>query len=202
MQRNLLDGGVKMKIGVLALQGDFEEHLRALEKCGVERMGVRLPQELDEIAGLIIPGGESTTIGKLMDRYGISEKIRQRHAEGMPIYGTCAGLILLAKDIVASQQTRLGLMNVTVERNAYGRQVDSFEADVLAPRLGAVPLRAVFIRAPVVRKVESSVEVLATHDNVPILIQEGNLLASSFHPELTDDLRVHRYFLKMTEKSQ
>jgi 5'-phosphate synthase pdxT subunit len=191
-----------MKIGVLALQGDFEEHLRALEKCGVERMGVRLPQELDEVAGLIIPGGESTTIGKLMDRYGISEKIRQRHAEGMPIYGTCAGLILLAKDIVASQQTRLGLMNVTVERNAYGRQVDSFEADVPAPRLGEVPLRAVFIRAPVVRQVESSVEALATHDNVPILIQEGNLLASSFHPELTDDLRVHRYFLEIAGKSQ
>ncbi len=191
-----------MKIGVLALQGDFEEHLLTLEKCGVEGMRLRLPQELDGVAGLIIPGGESTTIGKLMDRYGISEKIRQRHSEGMPIYGTCAGLILLAKDIVASQQTRLGLMNVTVERNAYGRQVDSFEADVIAPRLGEVPLRAVFIRAPVVRRVESSVEVLATHDNVPILIREGNLLASSFHPELTNDLRVHRYFLEMVGKSQ
>jgi len=191
-----------MKIGVLALQGDFEEHLRALEKCGVGRTAVRLPQELDEVAGLILPGGESTTIGKLMDRYGLSEKIRQRHAQGMPIYGTCAGLILLAKDIVASQQTRLGLMNVTVERNAYGRQVDSFEADVVAPRLGDVPLRAVFIRAPLVRQVASSVEVLASHDNVPILIQEGNLLASSFHPELTDDLRVHRYFLEMAERSQ
>lgn len=191
-----------MKIGVLALQGDFEEHLRTLEKCGVERTAVRLPQELDEVAGLIIPGGESTTIGKLMDRYGISEKIRQRHSEGMPIYGTCAGLILLAKDIVASQQTRLGLMNVTVERNAYGRQVDSFEADVIAPRLGEVPLRAVFIRAPVVREVASSVEVLATHDNIPILIREGNLLASSFHPELTNDLRVHRYFLEMAGKSK
>jgi len=191
-----------MKIGVLALQGDFEEHLRALEKCCVGRTAVRLPQELDEVAGLILPGGESTTIGKLMDRYGLSEKIRQRHAEGMPIYWTCAGLILLAKDIVASQQTRLGLMNVTVERNAYGRQVDSFEADVVAPRLGDVPLRAVFIRAPLVRQVASSVEVLASHDNVPILIQEGNLLASSFHPELTDDLRVHRYFLEMAERSQ
>lgn len=191
-----------MKIGVLALQGDFEKHLHALEKCGVERMAVRLPQELDEVAGLIIPGGESTTIGKLMDRYGLSGKIRQRHAEGMAIYGTCAGLILLAKDIIASQQTRLGLMNISVERNAYGRQVDSFEADVVAPRLGEVPLRAVFIRAPVVREVASSVGVLATHDDVPILIQEGNLLASSFHPELTDDLRVHRYFLDMAGKNR
>ncbi len=190
-----------MKIGVLALQGDFEEHLRALEKCGVEGMRLRLPQELDEVAGLIIPGGESTTIGKLMERYGISEKVRQRAAAGMPIYGTCAGLILLAKDIVSSQQTRLGLMDVSVERNAYGRQIDSFEADVPAPRLGETPLRAVFIRAPVVRKVESNVEVLAEHNGDPILIQQGNLLASSFHPELTDNLRVHRYFLDMARKS-
>ncbi len=184
-----------MTIGVLALQGDVREHLAALERCEVEGVTVRTVDELNEVEGLIIPGGESTTIGKLMERYGLLEATQQRAQQGMPIYGTCAGMILLAKDIVGSEQTRLGLMDIAVERNAYGRQIDSFEADLTVRGLGDLPVRGVFIRAPIVRRIAVGVEVLAEYEGVPVLVRQGNLLAGSFHPELADEVRVHRYFL-------
>jgi 5'-phosphate synthase pdxT subunit len=185
-------------IGVLALQGDFEAHLRALRRCGVRAREVRTVQQLQEVDGLILPGGESTTIIKLMQRYGLDVLLRQRAEEGMPVYGTCAGLIVMARDIEGyPQQPRLGLLNVAVERNAFGRQVDSFEVDLLVPKLGEPPLRAVFIRAPYVTRVGEGVEVLASLEEKVVLVQQGNLLGGAFHPELTDDLRLHSYFVGM-----
>lgn len=185
-------------IGVLALQGDFEAHLRMLQRCGVQGCEVRTVQQLQEVDGLIIPGGESTTIIKLMQRYGLDQAVRQRAAEGMPIYGTCAGLIVMAREIEEyPQQPRLGLLDVAVARNAFGRQVDSFEVDLPVPRLGEQPLRAVFIRAPYVTRTGEGVEVLAKLDGKVVLVQQANLLGGAFHPELTDDLRLHRYFVEM-----
>ncbi|MEJ5252646.1 MAG: pyridoxal 5'-phosphate synthase glutaminase subunit PdxT [Chthonomonadetes bacterium] len=185
-------------VGVLALQGDFEAHLRMLQQCGVQGREVRTVQQLREVDGLIIPGGESTTIIKLMQRYGLDEAVRQRAAEGMPIYGTCAGLIVMAREIEGyPQQPRLGLLDVAVARNAFGRQVDSFEVDLPVPRLGEHPLRAVFIRAPYVTRTGEQVEILAKLDGKVVLVQQANLLGGAFHPELTDDLRLHRYFVEM-----
>jgi len=182
------------RIGVLALQGDFAEHLRALARCGVEAVEVRRPGELDGVAGLILPGGESTTMGMLMERFGLLERIRTRAHQGMAVWGTCAGMILLAKEIVGSQQPRLGLMDITVERNAYGRQIESFEAPLAVKRIEGGPITGVFIRAPVIRAVGPQCEVLAEHGKQPVLVQQGGWLAGSFHPELTDDLRLHEYF--------
>jgi len=192
--------GEHLTIGVLALQGDFDAHLRALQRCGAKGCEVRTVQQLEQVQGLVIPGGESTTIIKLMQRYGLDEAIRRRGAEGMPVYGTCAGMIVLARDIEGyPQQPRLGLMNVTVARNAFGRQVDSFEVDLSVPRLGEPPLRAVFIRAPYVTRVGEGVEVLAQLDGKVVLVQQGTLLGSAFHPELTDDMRLHQYFAEMVQ---
>jgi 5'-phosphate synthase pdxT subunit len=186
----------KPRIGVLAIQGDVREHIQALERVGCEAAAVRKAQEIEGLGGLIIPGGESTTIGKLIERYGLAEAICGL-AERSPIYGTCAGMILVAKDIVGSDQFRLGLMDISVKRNAYGRQVDSFEADVAIPAIGDPPFRAVFIRAPVIVSLGGAVEALAEHDGRVILARQGNILVSSFHPELTTDERIHRYFLQM-----
>lgn len=190
-------------IGVLALQGDFEAHLRMLQRCGVQGREVRTVQQLQEVDGLIIPGGESTTIMKLMQRYGLDETIRRRAGEGMPIYGTCAGLIVMAREIEGyPEQPRLELLDVTVARNAFGRQVDSFEVDLPVSKLGELPLRAVFIRAPVVTRAGEQVEVLASLDGKGVLVQQANLLGSAFHPELTDDLRLHRYFVELVRGFQ
>lgn len=189
-----------MKIGVLALQGAFREHCQMLGRCGVEAAEIRNANELDEVAGLILPGGESTTIGKLLGDWGIMDKIKQRAAQGMAIYGTCAGLILLAKTIRNSDQPRLGLMDITVRRNAFGRQVDSFEADVIIPELGAEPFPAVFIRAPLIEKAETNVAVLARVTDRIVMARQGKFLATSFHPELTDDTRVHQYFINMAHE--
>ncbi|GIV16370.1 MAG: pyridoxal 5'-phosphate synthase subunit PdxT [Armatimonadota bacterium] len=187
-----------LTIGVLALQGDFEAHLRMLQRCGVQAQEVRTVQQLQEVDGLIIPGGESTTIIKLMQRYGLDEILRQRAQQGMPVYGTCAGLIVMARDIEGyPQQPRLGLLDVAVARNAFGRQVDSFEIDLPVPKLGEPPLRAVFIRAPYITRAGENVEVLASLDGKIVLVQQGNLLGGAFHPELTDDLRLHEYFVQM-----
>lgn len=187
-----------LTIGVLALQGDFEAHLRILQRCGVQAREVRTAQQLQEVDGLIIPGGESTTIIKLMQRYGLDEILQQRAEEGMPVYGTCAGLIVMAREIEGyPQQPRLGLLDVAVARNAFGRQVDSFEIDLPVPKLGEPPLRAVFIRAPYVTRVGKNVEILASLDGKIVLVQQGHLLGGAFHPELTDDLRLHGYFVKM-----
>lgn len=190
-----------MKIGVLALQGAFREHCRMLESCGVTALEIRKPEELDETAGLIIPGGESTAIGKLMAEWGLMEKIRTRASQGMAIYGTCAGMILLAKTISGSSQPRLGIMDIAVRRNAFGRQRESFEADMAVPEFGPEPLKAVFIRAPYIETAGEKVKVMATvHDKIVIARQE-QLLVTAFHPELTQDNRVHEYFIAMIKET-
>lgn len=191
---------VKPRVGVLALQGDVPEHLRAAEQAGAEAVPVRRAVDLDEVDALILPGGESTTIGKLLDRYGLIEPIRARARAGMPILGTCAGLILLAREIEGSEQPRLGLLDVTVRRNAYGRQVESFETDVTAPALGPEPVRAVFIRAPRVTRTGPEVDVLAESDGAPILIQQGSLIGAAFHPELAGEARIHRFLLEQIKE--
>ena len=186
-----------MKIGVLALQGAFREHKQMFERCGADTVEVRKAAQLDDLDGLAIPGGESTTIGKLAAEWGLLEKIKARAAAGMGIYGTCAGMILLAKDIVGSDQPRLGLMDTVVQRNAYGRQRESFEADLAVAELGDKPVRAVFIRAPYIVSAGPAVKVLAAVNGRIVLARQGRLLASAFHPELTADDRIHRYFLSL-----
>ena len=187
-----------MKIGVLALQGDFREHIQAVKMAGHAGLTVRHPEELAEIDALIIPGGESTTIALLAESFGLLEPIRERIAAGMPVYGSCAGMILLADRILdgSEGQATLGGIDMTVRRNAFGRQVDSFESDLAFNNL---PLRAVFIRAPWVEELGREVEVLAEIEGRdgarhPVAVRQGSLFATSFHPELTGDLRVHRYF--------
>lgn len=187
-----------MKVGILSLQGDVREHAVALDDAGATPVEVRYEHELADVDALILPGGESTTIGKLLDRFGLLEPLKDRARAGMPLYGTCAGAILLARDIVGDQDAphRVGSMSITVRRNAYGRQVDSFETDLA---IGGIeePFRAVFIRAPSIEQVGEGVEVLSRHAGAPVLVREGNLLASTFHPEMTGDNRVHTLFLEM-----
>jgi 5'-phosphate synthase pdxT subunit len=191
-----------MKIGVLALQGAFIEHEHVLARLGVQPVEVRLPEHLEGLDGLIIPGGESTTMGLLAQKWGLLEPLQAFARSGRPIWGTCAGMILLAKEVVdgVPGQPILGLMDITVRRNAFGRQVDSFEADLAVPLLGDPPFHAVFIRAPVIERVGAGVEVLAAlEDGTAVAVQQGNLLATAFHPELTRDERFHHYFLKLTK---
>jgi 5'-phosphate synthase pdxT subunit len=191
-----------MKIGVLALQGAFREHVEALRELGVEAVEVRLPRHLSGLDGLIIPGGESTTIGKLAAHYGLQEAITQYAQKGRPLYGTCAGMIMLSRDI-GRDQPLFGMMDIRVERNAYGRQLDSFETDIEVPALGNEPFRAVFIRAPRIESVGDDVDVLARlDDGTPVAARQGNMLVTAFHPELTSDLRFHRYFLAMVEAAR
>jgi len=188
-----------MTVGVLALQGDFAEHIAMLTRIGVDTREVRKVGDLEGADALIIPGGESTTIGKLMARYGLDAAIRTRAQHGMPIYGTCAGLILLAQEIEGSDQPRLGLMDIAVVRNAFGRQIESFEADIPFAPTPEQPIRGVFIRAPIVSRVGTNVQVLSEFAGKIVAVQQGNLLATAFHPELTDDTRVHRYFLTLVK---
>jgi 5'-phosphate synthase pdxT subunit len=181
-------------IGVLALQGAFIEHEQALARLGIPAREVRLPEHLDGLDGLIIPGGESTVIGKLMVRYGLDDAIRRFASDGGAIWGTCAGMILLARD-VRRDQPLLGLLDIDVERNAYGSQLFSFEEDVALPLLGIDDLRAVFIRAPVVSRVGDGVTVAATDSRGNVIaVNDGAILATAFHPELTSDTRLHEYF--------
>ncbi|HXF70061.1 MAG TPA: pyridoxal 5'-phosphate synthase glutaminase subunit PdxT [Thermoflexus sp.] len=194
-----------MRIGVLGLQGDYLEHHQVLRRLGVETVDVRLPSHLEGVEGLIVPGGESTTIGALAERYGLIGPIREMAEAGVPIWGTCAGMIFLAKD-VGRPQPILGLMDIRVRRNAFGRQIDSFEADLEIPVLARLgdprPFHAVFIRAPVIEAVGPGVEVLARlEDGTVVAAQQGHLLATAFHPELTDDLRFHRYFLEIVRQA-
>ena len=186
---------VKPRVGVLALQGDVPEHLRAAEQAGAAAVPVRRRATLNEVDALILPGGESTTLGKLLERYDLMEPIRARARAGMPILGTCAGLILLAREIEGSDQPRLGLLDVIVRRNAYGRQVQSFEADIDVRGIGE--MRAVFIRAPRVERVGDEVEVLARHNDEPVIVRQGRILLAAFHPELTGDDRLHRLFIDL-----
>lgn len=184
-----------MNVGVLALQGAFIEHEKTLRGLGATAVEVRLPHHLDALDALIIPGGESTTIGKLAMTFNLLEPLRL-FAQTRPVWGTCAGMIMLAKDIGRAQPL-IGVMDITVDRNAFGRQVDSFEIDLTVPELGAQPFHAVFIRAPLVRSVGESVQVLAHLDDSGIVaVRQKHWLATAFHPELTPDNRFHRYFLR------
>jgi len=193
-----------MDIGVLALQGAFREHRKLLESLGARVTEVRLPSDLNGLSGLVIPGGESTTMGKLMVDYGLREPLRDLALRGTPVWGTCAGAILLARDVIGAppqfgHQPTLELMDIGVRRNAFGRQVDSFEEPLDVQGLSE-PFPAVFIRAPIIERVGNGVEVLARHGDRVVLVRQGTLLASSFHPELTNDTRLHRYFLTMAEQ--
>jgi len=192
-----------LRVGVLALQGDFREHISALNHCNVEATEVRRVGELEKIDALIIPGGESTTIVSLAKTFEIFEPIKKRIASGMPTYGSCAGMIMLADHIVAAKdgQETFGGIDITVRRNAFGRQVDSFETDISAPAISSTPIRAVFIRAPWVEKIGKGVEVLASYEGSDskahaVAVRQDHLLATAFHPEITDDYSVHRYFLE------
>lgn len=191
--------GKPQRVGVLALQGDFREHLAVLSGLGAEGVAVRRPEELASVDGLIIPGGESTVIDKLSRLFGLAEPLKAAIATGLPVYGTCAGLIMLAdrvRDAIDGQQT-LGGFDIEVRRNAFGSQLESFETDLDIPQLGEPAVHAVFIRAPVVEEVGDGVTTLASlPDGRVVAVEQGNLLGTSFHPEITGDIRFHKYFLK------
>ena len=189
-----------MRIGVLAVQGAFAEHIAALHKLEVEALPVRLPLELISLDGLIIPGGESASISRLMLDYNLAGEIKKMAARGLPILGTCAGMILLAKELSDSRVKPLGLMDIAVRRNAFGRQRESFESELTIPALGEKPFPGVFIRAPIIEQVNGSVEILTKLDNGTIVAaRQERLLAAAFHPELTDDLRFHKYFVQIVK---
>ncbi|MFW6328886.1 MAG: pyridoxal 5'-phosphate synthase glutaminase subunit PdxT [Alkalispirochaetaceae bacterium] len=184
------------KVGVLSFQGDFARHAERLEELGARVVSVRTPEGIEQIDGLVIPGGESTTIGMLMERFGLLEAVRKGVSRGLAVFGTCAGAILLAREIRGSRQPRLALMETEVERNAYGRQIDSFEASFSSDFFVGEPLKGVFIRAPIIAAVHPPAEVIAVYEDQPVVVRQGKLLAATFHPELTDDLRLHQYFLE------
>ena len=198
-----------MKVGVLALQGDVREHIKALEECGVHPLTVRRRSEIEKIDALVLPGGESTTIALLAQSFGVFELIKTRIGEGLPVYGSCAGMILLADRVLdaTEDQETFGGMDITVRRNAFGRQVDSFESDLIVAGITAPTMKAVFIRAPWVEAIGPEVEVLAsvkTSGGVEhaVAVRQGALLATSFHPELTGDNRIHRYFVEQVCKTE
>lgn len=187
-----------MKIGVLALQGDFVEHIAILNKLGIESCEVRLPEHLQDIDGLIIPGGESTTLSRLLSIYHLREPIAQMAHDGKALWGTCAGMIMMAHEITEEDPIPLQLMDIGVQRNAFGRQIDSFEQDLEIASFDSSPFHAVFIRAPVIIRVGEDVKVIAKlPDGRPVAVQQGKVLATSFHPELTSDPRFHAYFLEL-----
>ncbi len=185
------------RVGIVAFQGDVDKHGAMLTAIGAEPVEVRTQRELTIVDRLIIPGGESTTIGMLMEREGLLAAVRHRLNEGMPVFGTCAGMILLADKIIESSQPRVGGLRITVERNGYGRQLESFETALPVPELAAAPISAVFIRAPIVRALGAGVRALARFEDVAVLVRQDHLLAASFHPELTRSTEVHRYFLSL-----
>jgi 5'-phosphate synthase pdxT subunit len=182
-------------VGILALQGDFAMHARILDRIAAPWMLVKHARELREVGGLIMPGGESTTMLKFFAGEGMGEAIKEFAAAGKPIFGTCAGAILLAREVLNPPQDRLGLLDIAIERNAYGRQVDSSVRSGECPELADRPLEMVFIRAPIIRRVGAGVRVLGRCDGLPVLVEQGNVIAATFHPELTDDETIHRYFL-------
>ncbi|HHA8606068.1 TPA: pyridoxal 5'-phosphate synthase glutaminase subunit PdxT [Streptococcus pneumoniae] len=191
-----------MKIGILALQGAFAEHAKVLDQLGVESVGLRnlddFQQDQSDLSGLILPGGESTTMGKLLRDQNMLLLIREAILSGLPVFGTCAGLILLAKEITSQKESYLGTMDMVVERNAYGRQLGSFYTEAECKGVGKIPMT--FIRGPIISSVGEGVEILATVNNQIVAAQEKNMLVSSFHPELTDDVRLHQYFINMCKE--
>jgi 5'-phosphate synthase pdxT subunit len=190
-----------MRIGVLSLQGDFAEHVQAFREIGAEAAPVKTSADVRACSGLVLPGGESTTIGKLCQRFGVGEAILDLARSGAPMWGTCAGMILLAKDIEESDQWRLGLMDIAVRRNAFGRQVDSFETDLTVEGLPGGPVHTVFIRAPYVTRVSGEARALASVEGKIVAVRQGQYLATAFHPELTQDRRLEEYFVGMVKES-
>ncbi len=192
-----------MKIGVLGLQGDVAEHVTALDAAGATPVVVKRVDELGSVDGLVIPGGESTTIGKLLVRFGLLDPLRRRVHAGMPVLGTCAGLILMAADVVGAEDAphRLAVLDVSVRRNAYGRQVDSFEADIDVAGFDR-PVRVAFIRAPAIERIGEGVEVLAAWEDRPVLVRQNHMVASSFHPEITGETAIHRAFVAIATQSR
>ena len=190
-------------VGVLAIQGDYREHRTLLESLGTDVKEIRLPDQLDEVDGLIIPGGESTTIVQLIDIYNMREKLRERVLnEGMPTWGTCAGMIVMAQKLSDHRPDPLKLMNIEVSRNAFGRQVDSFETDLEVEDMDGPPYHAVFIRAPVVDTIGEGVRIISSlDDGRPVAVRQGHMLATAFHPELTNDPRMHKLFLQMVDEA-
>ncbi|MDI6773449.1 MAG: pyridoxal 5'-phosphate synthase glutaminase subunit PdxT [bacterium] len=185
-----------MRVGVLALQGDVAEHLRMLETCGVEAAEVRTPDELRGVEGLVLPGGESTTIWRLLHRYGLAQPLRDLADQDFPLFATCAGTIVAARSVVGDHPPGLGLLDVIVERNAYGRQRESFETEIEVPEVAGDPVKVAFIRAPVIVEVGSAVRVLATNGGRPVVVRQGQILAATCHPEIRGDHRLHRYFVE------
>ncbi len=184
-------------VGVLALQGDVVEHLSAMRESGVDALPIKTVEDLGRVDGLVIPGGESTTVMKLLDRFQLAEPIAQRVREGMPLWGTCMGMIVIARDVTGTQQPTLDLMDISVRRNAFGRQNESAEVPLAIPALGDKPFPGVFIRAPWVERAGRAVETLGERDGHAVMVRQENVLATSFHPELTGDRRVHEYFICM-----
>lgn len=185
-----------MRVGVLALQGDVAEHMRMLEACGTGAVEVRTPEELRAVEGLILPGGESTTIWRLLDRYRLVEPLRELVGQGLPVFATCAGMIVAARSVIGGHPPGLGLLDITVERNAYGRQRESFETELGVPGVATTPLKVAFIRAPIIVEVGAGVRVLAAYSGRPVLVRQEQILAASFHPEIRGDDRLHRYFVE------
>ena len=191
-----------MKIGVLGMQGDIEEHLAMLGKMGIGTFRVKSVKTLDMANGLIIPGGESTTMLRLLKLTGLFGELKKKIQKGFPVYGTCAGMILLSKKIIShSDQDSLNVLDISVARNGYGRQVESFEAELSIDSIGEKPFKAIFIRAPLIVRVGKGVETLVTYEGVPVMVRSGNILASSFHPELSNDSRIHELFLRMVKNA-
>ena len=188
------------KVGVLALQGDVVEHLAALDRAGADAIEVRDASDLSRVDALVIPGGESTTVMKLLERAGLAAPIVRRVREGMPLWGTCMGMIVAAREVAGADQPSLGLIDITVRRNAFGRQNESAEIELHVDALGSKPFPGIFIRAPWIERCGPAVQLLAERDGHGVMVREGNVLATSFHPELTGDLRVHRYFLDVVEQ--
>lgn len=185
-----------MNIGILSLQGSITEHIDAVRKLGHAPVKIKLPEHLEHIDALIIPGGESTTIAKLMQEYNLDKAITEKHKQGMPLFGICAGSVLLSKSIVNDNLPTLNLLDISIKRNDYGRQIDSFETQLQIKNFSK-PFHSLFIRAPVIHSYNSDSEVLAEFNNKPVMLKQNNILITTFHPELTDDLRVHRYFIDM-----
>lgn len=185
-----------MRVGVLAVQGDVAEHMHMLEACGTAAVEVRTPEELRAVEGLILPGGESTTIWRLLNRYRFVEPLREAVGQGLPVFATCAGMIVAARSVIGGHPPGLGLLDITVERNAYGRQRESFETELGVPDVATTPLKVAFIRAPVIVEVGSRVRVLAAYGGRPVLVRQEQILAASFHPEIRGDHRLHRYFVE------
>ncbi len=195
-------GAGTLKIGILGMQGDIEEHAAALERAGVESIRVKSTKTLGMVDGLVMPGGESTTMVKLLKLSGLFEPLKRKILDGFPVYGTCAGMILLSKEIVSHpHQESLGVLDISVNRNGYGRQIDSFETFLTIREIGDKPFEAVFIRAPMITRIGENVEILASDKGVPVFVRSENIIATSFHPELSEDTRIHEFFLEMVKNA-